>query len=61
MVVEDGHRNIAVQMAMRDIIRPPTVEQRGHRDHGQMMVELVAMDVAVDYFVPSFGRATADF
>ena len=60
MVVEDGHRNIAVQMAIRDIISPPTVEQRGHRDHGRMMVEL-AMDVAVDYFVPSFGRATADF
>ena len=58
--VEDGRRNMVVQMAIRDIISTPTVEQRGHRDHGRMMVEL-AMDVAVEYFVPLFGNTTADF
>ena len=59
-MVEDSHRIIAVQMAIRDIISPPTIVQRGHRDHGPMMVEL-AMDVAVEYFVPLFGNTTADF
>ena len=59
-MVEDGRRNMVVQMAIRDIISTPTVVQRGHRDHGPMMVEL-AMDVAVEYFVPLFGRTTADF
>ena len=48
MAVEDGHRDIAVQMAIVDIISTPSVVQRGHRDHGRMMMEL-AMYVAVEY------------
>ena len=51
---------MVVQMAIRDIISTPSVEQRGHRDHGRMMMEL-AMDVAVEYFGPLHGRTTADF